>query len=91
MCPAKKVDMIPIHAHHFHLDLISLLDAHGRFPDYANDLFIEKGFPVLNRKDDVIMNLPCTMVSFSNCAFIVHLFSITRPPVASYRECSSSR
>jgi hypothetical protein len=37
----------------------------------------------------VIMNLPCTMVSFSNRAFTVHLPSIPRPPVASYRELSS--
>jgi len=89
MCPAKKVDMIPVHAHHFHLYLVSLLDAHGRFSDYPDDLFIEKGFSVLNREDDVIMNLPCTVVSFSDSAFSVHLPSITGPPVASYRELSS--
>jgi hypothetical protein len=37
----------------------------------------------------VIMNLPCTMVPFSDRAFIVHLTSIPGPPVASYRELSS--
>jgi hypothetical protein len=37
----------------------------------------------------MIMNLPCTIVSFSNRAFSIHIFSITRPPVASYRELSS--
>jgi hypothetical protein len=72
--------MIPVHAHHFHLYLVSLLDAHGRFSDYPDDLFIEKGFPVLNREDDVIMNLPRTVVSFSDSAFIIHPRSITKTP-----------
>ena len=82
MCSAKKVDMISIHAHRLHLDLISLLYARSRLSDYLDNLFVEKGFPVLDREDDMIMNLPRTVVSFSDSAFSVHLFSITRPPVA---------
>jgi hypothetical protein len=37
----------------------------------------------------VVMNLPCTMVPFFNPTFIVHPCSITKFPVASYRELSS--
>jgi hypothetical protein len=88
MCSAKKVDVIPVHA--YHLDLVSLLYTRSRVSDYPNDLFIEKGFPVFNREDDVIMNQPCTLVPFLNRAFIVHLVTITRLPVASCREFSSS-
>jgi len=91
MCSAEKVDMIPVHAHHLHLDLVSFLYALNRLSDYPDNLFVEKGFPVLNREDDVIMNLPCTMVPFSNRAFIVHRTSIPGPPVASYRELSSEK
>ena len=91
MCSAKKVDVIPVHAHHLDLDLVSLLYTRSRFSDYPDDFFVQEGFPVLNREDDVIMNLPRTMVSFSNSAFTIHLTSITGPPVASYRELSSSK
>gem|GEM_PF-3668819 len=89
MGSAEKVDMIFVHSHCLHLDLISLLDACGSLPDYPDNLFVKKRFPVLDREDDVIMNLPCTVVPFSDGAFIVHPCSITRPPVASYRELSS--
>ena len=41
---------------------------------------LEKRFSALDRKDDVIMDLPCTVVPFSNSAFIVHPCSITRRP-----------
>jgi len=80
MCSAKKVDMISVHAHRLHLDLISLHYARSRLSDYLDNLFVEKGFPVLDRKNDVIMNLPCTMVPFPDSAFIVHLCSITKTP-----------
>ena len=79
MRSAKKVDVIPVHAHHLHLDLVSLLYTHNRFSDYLDNLFVEKGFSVLDREDDVIMNLPCAMVPFSNSVFTVHLTSITGP------------
>ncbi len=89
MRSAEKADMISVHAHHLHVDLVPLLDALNRFSDDPDNLFVEKGFPVLNQEDDVIMNLPCTMVSFSNRAFTVHRTSIAGPTVASYRELSS--
>jgi hypothetical protein len=37
----------------------------------------------------MVMNLPCTVVPFSDRAFSVHLPSIPGAPVASYRELSS--
>ena len=80
MCSAKKMDMILVHSHHLHLNLVSLLYASNRFSDYPNNLFIEKGFSVLDGEDDVIMNLPRTVVSFSDSAFIVHSRSITKTP-----------
>ncbi len=89
MCSAEKVDMIPLHAHHLHIDLISLLYALCRFSDDPDNLFVEQGFSVLDREDDVIMNLPRTVVSFSDRAFTVHTTSIPGAPVASYRELSS--
>lgn len=89
MCSTKKVDMIFVHTHRFDLDLISLLYTHGRLSYYLDNLFVEEGFSVLDREDDVIMNLPRTVVPFSDTAFTVHLPSITRPPVASYRGLSS--
>ena len=89
MRSTEKVDMILVHAHCFYLDLISLFNTHSRLSDYPDNLFVEKGFPILDREDDVIMNLPCAVVPFSDSTFIIHLPSITRPPVASYRELSS--
>jgi len=89
MCSAEKVDMIPVHSHHLHLNLITLLYPYNRFLNYLNNLFVEKRFSILYREDDVVMNLPRTMVSFSDSAFSIHLPSITGPPVASYRELSS--
>ena len=92
MCSAQKVDMILIHAHHLNLDLISFLYPDSSFSDDADNLFVEKGFPILDRENDMVMNLPCTMVPFANSAFIVHPTSITKKqgaPVASYRELSS--
>ena len=80
MCSAKKVDMILVHAHRLYLDLISLLYARSRLSDYLDNLFVEKRFPVLDRENDVIMNLPCTMVPFPDSAFIVHPCSITKTP-----------
>ena len=80
MRSAEKVDMILVHAHRFDLNFISLFYARSRLSDYAHNLFVEKGFPVLDREDDVVMNLPGTVVSFSNPAFIVHLCSITKTP-----------
>ena len=80
MCSAKKVDMILVHAHRLHLDLISLLYARSRLFDNLDNLFVKKGFPVLDGENDVIMNLPCTMVPFSDSTFIVHLCSITKTP-----------
>jgi len=89
MCSAKKVDMILVHSHHLHLNLVPLLYADNRFLDDLDNLFVEKGFPILYREDDVVMNLPRAVVPFSDRAFSVHLPSITGPPVASYRELSS--
>ena len=42
MCSAKKVDMISVHAHCFHLNLISLFYTCRCLPDYLNNLFVEK-------------------------------------------------
>jgi len=58
MRSAKKVDMILVHFHHLHLNLGSLFYAGNPFPDYLDSLFAEKGFSILYREDDVIMNLP---------------------------------
>ena len=60
--------------------LISLLYARSRLSDYLDNLFVEKGSPVLDRENDVIMNLPCTVVPFFDSPFIVHLCSITKSP-----------
>jgi len=91
VCAAEDVDMIPIHAHPFYLDLVSLLDASRRLLNDPDDLLVKEGFPVLHREDNVVMNLPGTTVPFVDCAFMVHLTSITKQgaPVASYRELSS--
>ena len=80
MRSAKKVDVILVHTHRFHLNLVSFLYTYRRFSDYLHNLFIEKGFSVLDGEDDVIMNLPRTVVSFSDSAFIVHPRSITKTP-----------
>jgi hypothetical protein len=58
MCSAKKVNMISVHAHCLGLNFVSLLYACSRFSNYPDDLFVEKGFPVLNRENDAAMNLP---------------------------------
>jgi hypothetical protein len=76
--------MIRIHSHHLYLDLVSLLDTNSCFSDDLNNLFIEEGFPVLHGKHDMVMNLPCTMVSFSDSTFIIHPNSITK----TRRPCS---
>ena len=89
MCSAEKVDMILVHAHHLHLYLVPLLYADNRFPDYLDNLFVEKRLSVLHWEDDMVMNLPSTVVPFSDRAFGVHLPSIPGAPVASYREFSS--
>ena len=81
MRSAEKVNMILIHAHRLYLNLVSLLYAHSGLFDYPDNLFVQKRFPVLDRKDDMVMNLPCTMVPFPNSAFIVHLISITKAPL----------
>lgn len=72
--------MISVHAHHLYFDLVSLLDTNSCFSNDLNNLFIEEGFPVLNRENNMVMNLPCTMVSFSNRAIRVHPLSITTNP-----------
>jgi hypothetical protein len=72
--------MISVHAHHLYFDLVSLLDSNSCFSNDLNNLFIEEGFPVLNRENNMVMNLPCTMVSFSNRAIRVHPLSITTNP-----------
>lgn len=86
MRSTKKVDMIHVRAYHFHLDPIPLPHAHIRFSDYPDSLFIEKGFPVLNRKDHVIIDLPCPEAPFSDSAFTIHLPSTTRPPCSKLQE-----
>lgn len=65
MGSAEKVDMILVHSHRLNFDLVSLLYADRRFLNYPNHLFIEKRFSVLDRQDDMVMNLPNTMVSFT--------------------------
>ncbi|HAR94495.1 MAG TPA: hypothetical protein DCR97_00800 [Deltaproteobacteria bacterium] len=45
---------------------------------YSN--LVKKRFSVLDREDDVVMNLPRTMVPFSNGAFRIHPVSITTCP-----------
>lgn len=84
MRTAEKVYMIRIHSHHLYLDLVSLLDTNSCFSDDLNNLFIEEGLPVLHGKHDMVMNLPCTMVSFSDSTFIIHPNSITK----TRRPCS---
>jgi hypothetical protein len=81
--------MISVHAHHLYFDLVSFLDTASCFSDDLNNLFVKKRLPILDGEDDVVMNLPCTMVSFSNRVFSVHPLSIKTNPVASYRELSS--
>jgi hypothetical protein len=76
--------MICIHAHHLNLDLISLLDTNSCFSYDLHNFFIQQRFPVLHGKHDMVMNLPCTMVSFSDSAFMIHLNSITK----TRRPCS---
>ncbi len=89
MCSAKKVDMILVHSHHLHLNLVALLYAGNRFLDYLDNLFVEKRFSILYREDDVVMNLPRAVVPLSDRAFSVHLPTIPGAPVAIYRELSS--
>lgn len=77
---AEKVDMVLIHAHGLDFDLVSFLYTHRSFLDYPNYLFVKKRFSVLDREDNVVMNLPRTMVPFSNSAFRIHPVSITTCP-----------
>jgi hypothetical protein len=72
--------MILVHAHHLYLDLVSFLYADSNLSDDLNNLFVKKGFPVLDREDNVVMNLPSAMISFSNRASSVHPLSITTNP-----------
>ncbi len=80
MCSAEKMNMISVHTHCLYLYFISLFYACGRFSDDLNNFFVEKRFPVLDRKNNMVMNLPCTMVPFSDSAFIIHPYSITKTP-----------
>ena len=80
MGSTEKMDMVPVHAHRFDLNLVSFLYAHGGLSYYLDHLFVEEGFSILDREDEVIMNLPCTVVSFSDSAFSIHLCSITKAP-----------
>ena len=80
MCSAKKVDMVFVHAHRLHLDFVSLLYAGNCFSDDLDNLFVKKGFPILHGENDMVMNLPCTVVPFPDSTFIVHPRSITKTP-----------
>jgi hypothetical protein len=42
-----------------------------------NNLFVQERFPVFHREQDMVMNLPCTMVSCVNSSFSIHPVSIT--------------
>jgi hypothetical protein len=69
MGTTEKVDMISVHAHHLDLNLVSFFYTDSCFSYDLHGLFIQQGFSVLHGKHDMVMNLPSTMVSFSDSTF----------------------
>jgi hypothetical protein len=66
MSTTKQVNMIFITTYGFHLDSVSFLYACGSFYNNFLRFFIKKSLPVLNRKYNMIVCLPCTPIAFFN-------------------------
>ena len=77
--------MVPIAANAFHIDCVPITDALRCFQDYPYDLFIQERFPILDRKYNVVMDLPGAVIPFSDI-FVSHEGSVQDVPVASHGE-----
>ena len=77
--------MVPLAANAFHIDCVPITDALRCLKDYSYNLFIQERFPVLDRKYDVVMDLPGAMIPFSDL-FVSHEDSVQDVPVASHGE-----
>ena len=91
MRTTQQMNMVFIRTYGFHFNGISLLDALRRFFDYLRDFIVQKRFTIFHWKNNVVMDLPRTVITFFNsvCRFFVrHFIRLSqRPvPVASYGE-----
>ena len=67
MCAAEQMDVILVHPHRFHLDRKPLRDLGSRLPDNRRHRLIQQRLPVFHGKDNVVVDLPRTVCSRSNC------------------------
>jgi len=67
MRSAQHMDMVVIHTQSFQFDIVSFLNLYRCLSDYFDNFLIQQRFPVLHRKNNMIVNRPSTMIAFVDC------------------------
>ncbi len=72
MRATQQMDVISIHPHPLNLNCVPLSDPFARLYNNLYHLRIQQGLPILNRKNNVVVYLPHTVITSMNGACFFH-------------------
>ncbi len=72
MRATQQMDVISIHPHPLNLNCVPLSDPFARLYNNLYHLRIQQGLPILNRKNNVVVYLPHTVITSINGACFFH-------------------
>jgi len=87
MRTAEQMDVILVRPNRFHLDRKPFRDLGSRFLDNLRHHLIQQRLPVFHGKDNVVVDLPRTVCSLSDC--LVPL--VRQTPEGNRKDCPRSK